>query len=205
MRLYLVRHPETTFNADSNRYCGRTDAGLSPRGNQQSRSVAEYFLTQDFHGVWCSPLTRSLDTATVLGRQKGVPVHVEPGFIEMDFGLWEGLTPQEIEARDPQLWRQWRAGDPAAAPPGGESLEQVFNRTMVGLEKLTSVLGADDSGVVIGHNMINRLLLTHIVGIPYHRYRTFHQDNGSITCVERGTETAMWIVRFMNLTPERKG
>lgn len=198
MFLYLVRHPETTYNADSNRYSGRSDVGLSDRGREQSQRVVRYFQDRQIDGVWSSPLLRAREMAQAVADKAGSPLIVDQRLIEMDFGVWEGLTPEEIESLDAEMWRRWLAGDPDARPPEGESLSAVHGRAVASLDEIASRLAPRGTGLLVGHSVINRILITHMIGIPYGRYRTILQGNGRVTLMERPEDGAHWVIHFMN-------
>lgn len=121
-RLILVRHGETMLTAEK-RYSGRGDVPLSEMGRRQAQAVAARVAVMDPSVVVTSPLKRCVDTASLVGA----PVVVEPDLIECDFGQWEGLTFAEVRERFKKEMTAW-LGSTAAAPPGGESFQQVAKR-----------------------------------------------------------------------------
>ena len=128
-RLVLIRHGETTLNAQG-RYSGRGDVPLSDRGADQARAagrrVAE--LAPSVAAVVSSPLSRCTATAAHIARQLGdVPVRIEDDLLECDFGAWEGRTFAEVREQWPKELDAWLASA-AVAPPGGESFVEVITR-----------------------------------------------------------------------------
>src|SRR3954467_9265903 len=93
--LYLLRHGETDWNRDGNRYAGRTDVPLSDRGREQARAVATTLASVPFSAIYCSTLQRSRETAEIIAASHNLPVVADPRLIEIDFGTWEGLTRAE--------------------------------------------------------------------------------------------------------------
>ncbi|HVU54847.1 MAG TPA: histidine phosphatase family protein, partial [Puia sp.] len=89
LTVYFLRHGETPFNVDGNRYCGRTDAPLTERGQGQARLVSEQLRGVKLDGVYSSPLQRAFLTARMAGG--GREVVKDERLIEVDFGKWEGL------------------------------------------------------------------------------------------------------------------
>ena len=88
MRVYLLRHGATEATAEG-RYSGRLDTPLSPAGRQALHRAA--FSPQY---VYVSPLRRAVETAALwFPEAKQIPV---PELREMDFGLFEGRTWQEL-------------------------------------------------------------------------------------------------------------
>src|SRR3546814_4832923 len=117
VHVYLLRHGETTYNADGNRYCGRTDAKLTEKGLAQAEHVANALQGIKIDAVYASPLERAYRTAEIACGNR-LPVVRDPRIIEQDFGAWEGKTRAEFVAEDPALWEDWE-DDPAKAPAGG--------------------------------------------------------------------------------------
>jgi broad specificity phosphatase PhoE len=105
MRLVLVRHGETDGQS-SIRYYGATDVPLSDSGRAQMRLAAAALAGERFDAVYASELARSREGARLVAR--GGPVIPVPGFNEINFGAWEGLTEEEIAVRDPERHRLWR-------------------------------------------------------------------------------------------------
>jgi broad specificity phosphatase PhoE len=96
LSVYLLRHGETTYNADGNRYCGRTDASLTNKGIQQAEGVYQRLTGEKIDAVYSSPLSRAHLTAQIATGSK--QVQTDERIIEVDFGNWEGKTKEEFTA-----------------------------------------------------------------------------------------------------------
>ena len=123
-RFILVRHGETTWNAEQ-RIQGQLDAELSPLGREQARRVARHLSPEPFAAIYSSDLSRARETAAVVAAQIGVAVQLERGFREASFGEWEGLTVAEIRARFPEEYRLWRQDAISHRPQGGETIQAL--------------------------------------------------------------------------------
>ena len=132
-RLVLVRHVETTGNS-SIRFHGSTDVELSDEGRDQVRAAGDQLRGEVFDLVVASPLRRSWEAARILAGR--TPVRLEADFREIDFGRWEGLTAEEIQARDPVLFQDWQARAPGFDYPGGEKRADFVARVRRGLDRL---------------------------------------------------------------------
>jgi len=117
-RIVLVRHGETVGQS-SIRYFGATDVALSQRGREQMREAALALPGNAFPLVVSSPLSRAWESARIVAP-RGSSLRLLSELREVDFGEWEGLTAQEIQARDPVRFEDWRAGRDGFAYPGGE-------------------------------------------------------------------------------------
>ena len=103
-QILLARHGETDWNLDR-RVQGHTDVPLNATGIAQARALAEELATEPLVAVFSSDLARALDTASAVAARHRLPVTVDPGLREKNFGSWEGLTDTEIEERFPDARR----------------------------------------------------------------------------------------------------
>ena len=103
-RLTLVRHGETEGQS-SIRYHGRNDVPLSALGRAQMERARAALRAQRFDAVYASRLSRSVEAAAIIAGispEQRTRITRVAGFNEIDFGEWEGLTAEEIRARDPE-------------------------------------------------------------------------------------------------------
>jgi uncharacterized phosphatase len=191
-RIYLLRHGETAWNARGNRYCGRTDLPLSPIGLTQAAAAARALSGAPFEAIYVSPLRRSHETGALLAEARSVPIVSDPRLIEIDFGIWEGLTAPEITTVDPLGRAAWLA-DPTATRAGrtGETGWEVSERMQQSLRDIATA-HPDAAVAVVGHNTANRLFLAASVGAPLARYRQFTLGNASISTCELENGEARW-------------
>jgi broad specificity phosphatase PhoE len=87
-----------------------------------------------------------------------------PGFREIDFGRWEGMTAEEIEAQDPVLYKAWREGAADFEFPGGERRAAFRERVIEGLAALSHT-GAENA-LVVAHRGVIRAIGNHLLGAP---------------------------------------
>ncbi len=178
LTVYLLRHGQTAWNADNNRYCGRTDIALTEKGLQQAQLVREQLEGIRFDGVYSSPLQRALTTAQVAS---GRDVTTDERLIEADFGNWEKKTKEEFMAEDPDLWKAWIA-DPSTAKAGGtgETGREVVQRVDHFFGEMLTKHGSGNI-MVVAHNGVNRLYMAYKLGMPLRNYRQLVQLNSAIT------------------------
>ena len=159
-RLVLVRHGETADNV-AGRFLGRSDPGLTPAGLDAARARAGGL---DLAGavVVASPARRALETATALGVVDPV---VDAAWRELDFGAWEGLTPDEAAAQDPAVFASFDRGD-LDGFPDGESVAAVRDRTLGAIAEHPV-----DRLVVITHATVVRVVVTALLDLPVRNYR----------------------------------
>ena len=178
LTIYMLRHGETAWNADNNRYCGRTDIPLTPKGTAQAEEVRQQLAGIDFKDVYSSPLGRAYTTACIAS---GREVIKDERLIEADFGDWETKTREEFILENESLWLNWKQ-DPALHRAGGtgETGTEIVTRVDAFFAELQQS-HQDGNIMVVAHNGINRLYLAYKLGMPLKNYRQLVQQNSSIT------------------------
>ncbi len=171
MRLLLIRHGETAWNAEG-RFQGQSDIPLNPRGEQQAAALARVIARESVQALYASDLQRARDTALILAEPLGLPLRQEARLREMAFGCWEGLTYAELQQRDAALLAAWQADPSRTAPPGGETLLQIAERVNT---VLTAILTApqDHTVTVVAHSGPLRVLLCLALGFNVRSYWRF--------------------------------
>lgn len=154
---FFVRHGESEANA-AHRFSGRTDSPLTERGRKQAEVVAAALEAVPFDRIVATPLSRSLDTALVIGRRRKLPVDVVDDLIEIDVGDRTGATFDEI--RGLPDWKE----DGFMAWPNGETLEHVLERALRALRRIHRE-SEGGTVLVIGHGGVTRILVSHFLGI----------------------------------------
>jgi broad specificity phosphatase PhoE len=179
LNVYLLRHGQTQWNAEGNRYCGRTDIPLTEVGIRQAEFVRQQLEELSFDAIYASPLQRAYRTAQIAGGDKGVIT--DSRLIEADFGSWEGKTKSEFIKENADLWDAWN-NDPAVAKAGGSGetgmevirrVDEFFKDTLQ-KHRAANIL-------VVGHNGVNRLYLAYKLGMHIRYYRRIVQENSSVT------------------------
>lgn len=126
--VYLIRHGRESAEGTV-RYIGRTDLPLTANGREALRAMVEEEPFPPVQAVYCGPLLRCRQTADILYPEH-TPV-IEPGLTECDFGAFENKTPEEL--KNLPAYAEWLSG---GDPPGGESNERFFKRSVVAFAKI---------------------------------------------------------------------
>jgi broad specificity phosphatase PhoE len=179
----LVRHGQTEWNRVE-RFRGRYDVPLNAAGLAQAQAAARAIAARwQASAVYASPLSRAMATAEPIARALSVEPQAHPGLIDIDFGAWQGLTPEEARAGWPGLVEAWYRGGPDMSSPGGESLATVGERAVDALRQLAA-RHAEQAIVAVSHTMVNRALLVCAMGLPWDRFWRIGQDNGAINVLQ---------------------
>jgi alpha-ribazole phosphatase/probable phosphoglycerate mutase len=151
----LVRHAETDLRGT---FCGHTDPSLNETGRAQLPAILERIGNPAVTLVVSSDLRRAQETAAPIAERFKVSHLLRPGLREIYFGEWEGLTWEQIEARDPDFARRWHQEFPNLTIPGGESLSHFEARIAAELDYLRT-LPQDGVTVVVTHGGVLRSML----------------------------------------------
>jgi broad specificity phosphatase PhoE len=158
-QILLVRHGETD-GASSIRYFGSTDVELSTEGREQMAKVAVSLASRRVDLWLASNLRRSWVAAGIVSQ--GAPVRIDPDLREIHFGQWEGLTRDEIQARDPVLFQDWQAGAEGFEYPGGEARSVFRARVERALER--ALASAGSTAVAVLHKGVIREIVRQLRG-----------------------------------------
>ena len=168
-RLYLTRHGATPLTAED-RFSGADGVELSDVGRDQARRLADRLHGEGIASIYCSPLSRTLETARIVADGCGIEPETRDGLREIGHGHWEGLTRAEVERRFPDEYAAWEEDPFTFAPAGGESGVSVLARALPVIREL--VVGHPGQRVlVVSHKATLRLLLSSLLGFDARGYR----------------------------------
>ena len=125
--LIVIRHGETAWNREK-RMQGTTDTPLSDVGRVQAQALGRRLAGRGFAALYSSDLSRARDTAFAIAEHTGREVVADPRLQERRFGIFEGLTVEEIVSRYPEEHARFASRDPDYAVPGGESARGFTQR-----------------------------------------------------------------------------
>jgi len=200
-RFILVRHGETEWNRED-RMRGWLDVPLNDRGRRQARAVGEALEGEPIVAVYSSPLSRALDTARAIATPRGLePVPYMP-IKDFHFGEWEGLTRSEVKERWPDLYRVYETDPASFRAPGGESLEELHERVLAGLEALAVRHEGETVGLA-SHAVTCQIALLAVQGLGPERYWNVKQGNCAINVFHKGERG--WVIEKINDTCHLKG
>jgi ribonuclease H / adenosylcobalamin/alpha-ribazole phosphatase len=202
--LVLVRHGATELTA-SKRFSGglaSSNPGLTDEGRAQVREVAEWLspIGEAVDVVVTSPVRRTRESAEILAERLDVPLVEEPGFAEMEFGTWDGLTFDEVREQRPDEIDSW-LGSLDVAPGGGESLREVEKRVLDGLSRVLEQY-AGQTVVVVSHVTPIKTIVAHAVDAPLEALFRMEMSTASVSVVsffgEAGNDELRASLRLYN-------
>jgi probable phosphoglycerate mutase len=206
--LVLVRHGVTEHTLER-RFSGglaSVNPPLSDEGRAQARETGTWLapLKADIDLLVASPVRRTRETADLIADALGgVDVVEEPGFAEMEFGVWDGLTFLEVAEQHAEDMDKW-FGDFDHRPGGGESFRDVERRVLAARDRLLEE-HAGKTVVVVSHVTPIKLLVTHALEAPLHAVYRMELVPASVTVLSYFTGPMGDKVASMRLFNGRPG
>jgi broad specificity phosphatase PhoE len=181
--LILVRHGQTEWNRVE-RFRGRYDIPLNSTGLKQAQLTARYISKRwKPVAVYCSPLERAMQTAKLIAEEFHLSAFSTDGLIDIDYGSWQGSTPEEVERQWPELLSDWYETPDTVKIPEGETLKQVGNRAMSAIGEMVD-RHRNQQIVLVSHTVVNRLILLRTLGLGDDRFWCLRQEPCAINEIE---------------------
>jgi broad specificity phosphatase PhoE len=179
----LIRHGHVA-GIDPPRFRGRANLALSDRGLDQARKVARR-VAADWSPsiVYTSPLARCVDTGAAIASASRVSSQILPDLADLDYGNWQGKTHDEARAADAATFATWLETPERVTFPAGESLQDVATRTARALQSVREGVGSE-TVVLVGHDSVNRVMLSQCLNMPLSAYWRIVQDPCCINEIE---------------------
>ncbi|MBW1699507.1 MAG: histidine phosphatase family protein [Deltaproteobacteria bacterium] len=188
MRILIVRHGETEWNR-IRRFLGRSDVPLNQTGKQQAKALGFALKQESLSAIYTSPLARARETAELIkAYHPSVQLFEEQGFIEMDLGDFDGMLALHWASEYPQFRKAWMEKPSAVKMPGGESLQQVQERSVKSLQRIVRKHSERTSILICTHNFVICSILCHALEMALDRFREIKQDTGALNILRKDGE-----------------
>jgi len=179
LKLTLLRHGQIEANVEGN-WHGSTDSPLTEFGIRQARETGRHLSKKtQFDKVFSSPLQRCMDTARFATATQNLEIEKVPGFAEMSIGEWEGTPYQELHLRYDFINQSTK--DPDHSAPGGDSINQVFNRFDQALNSILASHSDSKSMLIVSHGAALAIALAGLVDHDITKWQKYHFTNCSLT------------------------
>ena len=185
LKLYFLRHGQTDFSRQ-NAFCGSLNPGLTPEGLEMAQAFAKAYQSVPWKAIFCSPMARTIATAKPLSEAVGIKPELRDGLKEINYGKWEGQTPETVSRDYHDDYILWTA-DPAWYPPTeGELAVAIASRALQVIEEIKNSYN-DGNILIVAHKATIRIALCSLLGIDVGRFRyRLGCPVGSVSIVEFG-------------------
>jgi broad specificity phosphatase PhoE len=178
-RIVLVRHGQTAWNREV-RFRGQADVELDEFGLKQAQATGCYLAARwPVVAVYASPLRRATQTAEAIARAHGLTARPLEGLLDINFGEWQGLSPDEVAQRYPALYRAWWEAPHTVRFPGGERLDDVRSRIVAALDDVVA-RHPEQAVALVSHTVANRVLLCAVLGWGNDRFWRLRQETCAV-------------------------
>lgn len=186
-QVILIRHGQTEWNKQR-RMQGHSDSPLTEKGVRQAELLGNRLAQMKFDALYCSDSGRAHHTARCVAEATGQPVIVEPGLRERSFGVFEGLTREEMMARYPDEYARFKSRDPHYAMPQGESGTAFRARAIACMDGIVTRHRGQQL-VVVTHGLVLDVFYRLAMGIPAHEPRVHELVNAGINRLRHDGDT----------------
>ncbi len=185
--LLLVRHGHVE-GISPERFRGRAELPLTALGRRQAEAVSRRIEAQwRPAAIYSSPMGRCRETSAAIAKPSGLTPIATDGLSDIDYGAWQGLTPDEVRARWPDELDTWYRHPDWAAIPRGETLQQVLDRTCAALHAAIR-RHPGETIALVGHDSVNRVILLYVLDLPLSRYWRLRQHPCAINQIDFGAD-----------------
>ncbi|MCX6055285.1 MAG: histidine phosphatase family protein [Chloroflexi bacterium] len=176
-QFYLVRHGQTDWNV-ARRYQGHTDIPLNQVGTQQAQNLAEKLAADTFDAIFSSDLSRAVQTAEILGNRLHVMVCIDPRLREINHGIWEGMSLDEVKKKYADDFVRGAQDPTSIRAQGGESILEVAKRMAQSAREIQQAY-PNGKVLIISHGLAVSTLYCQVKGISLNEVYQHIPDNTS--------------------------
>ena len=152
MRLLLIRHAETTANAERLLDMAPPGTDLSERGRVQAEQLVEALADVPVDAIYVSDLVRTQQTAAPLAAARGLVPLIRPGIREIQAGEYEMAPDDGSWGAYLAVLYRWADGEPHARIPRGESGIEVLAR----YDAVVAEAAEHEAAAIISHGAVIR-------------------------------------------------
>jgi broad specificity phosphatase PhoE len=196
MNWYVLRHAEKEWGGFYNPRLRHQDEPISQRGREQAEKLVPYFADKEISKIYISEYIRTGQTIAPVAEHLKLGPEIDPRLNELDNGLFEGATEEELREKFPEELEALRARKAGFRFPQGETGEEGLARIVAFLEEKRA-RHLDDNIIIVAHDGLVRLLMCHVTGMPVTGRWNFIVDFCGITQVYYEPAFETWkLVRF---------
>ena len=181
-RLYLVRHGELVTSKEW-RYVGQMDVDLNEAGQQQIKKISSRLSSEQIDRIFSSDLNRTIESAEIIGNKLEIINEPISELREIDLGVWEGLTLEEIEERFPDDLVKRSEDIEDFRVINGESFSDLNKRV---IPKIMDII-KNNSGkriLVVAHGGVNRIIIADALGLNINNIPRLEQNYACLNIID---------------------
>ncbi len=157
-----MRHGNAAFAGE---LLGGKDRPLTEQGRAQALAWRGFFAARPIHALWCSPLSRAIQTAELCLEKSSPKARIVKALREISLGRWEGKNKETIQRAYPKEWEARGRDLFRTPPPGGESFQELAARVWPAFEDVRRQAAAFPAALIVAHQAVNRCILAKLLDI----------------------------------------
>jgi broad specificity phosphatase PhoE len=194
MKFYLVRHADKAKGDYFNPRLRHNDQPVSTFGRKQASKIKKYLHKLSIKSIYVSEYIRTEQTARPLGRKLKIVPIADYRLNEIDNGIIDKLSDDEMREKYPEVWAAFQDRDSDFRWPEGETGLEAQERIV---SFIIEQINQEGNILIIAHDGIIRILVCYVLGLPVYRRFSFQVDTASITEIEWDTAKSRWkLIRF---------
>lgn len=160
--IYLVRHGQTEWNVQ-HRFQGHKDSPLTELGIQQAEWLGDALKEDTFDLIYSSTSNRAYHTADIIRGERDVPIIDCEEFKEINLGVWEGQTQEQIAKSYPQQLDHFWNHPELFSVQDSETFNEVRERAV---NKLVDIIGSNPGAsiLLVTHTVVVKVLMAYFEG-----------------------------------------
>lgn len=183
-RVVLVRHGQSTWNAEG-RIQGSTDfAELTQKGRAQADTTRITLIDDKFDMLIHSPLARAAQTAEIVWADRTGPIHVLPSLREIDLYSFQGLLKHHGKEQYGEQFRMWQKQAAEFEIDGRPPVRELWFRASLAWQQILGDQSGNRNTLLVAHNAVNQALVATAIGLPPTYFRRLLQNNAATTVLD---------------------
>ncbi len=196
MKFYVVRHADKAKGDFHNPKLRHNDQPISALGRRQAAKLKRYFSKRRIDAIYVSEYVRTGQTIRSLAKKRGIVPMVDSRLNEIDIGIVENLSEEEIQVQHPEVWRALVDQDRDFRWPEGEKGSEALARIAEFVDEKKNA-EADQRILVVTHDGLIRLLVCYVLGLPVYQRFNLKVETSSVTEIDWGETGGGWkLIRF---------
>lgn len=187
IKLILIRHGESDSNAQR-KFSGFQDVGLTEKGIWQAERLSYRLKKVPVDAVYCSDLKRAIHTADIVFGNRNIDMLINPNLREMNFGIWEGKTFEEIKLKEEAKFTSWIENpDERSIIPQGESLAILKERVMAEVNRILQEhkdKEIDKTIAIVCHGGAIRIILCNALNLELKNLWYIQQKSTALNVID---------------------
>ena len=197
-RLFLIRHGDTLDEETKKVFKGTLDVPLSEKGRRRIEGAAGFLSRFPIDHIYTSALSRCIESGSIIARPHDIEIKISALFNEIHFGIWEGMSHNEIAEAYPHQFKLWLSDPEIHSPPQGETLRDTQERVLRGINEILDRHRGQNLAIV-AHGGVVRIIICTLLDLKLAALFRISTDYGGISIVDVYKDNNR-VIKLLNFT-----